>query len=750
MPARRSSLVATCDQWSRAAHQGTAVDGSPGALTLSWSEPEAPEPPAVSGACPGRGLAVDRLCRVYRLDVQAVWRLAVGPTRGGLDYLGMPDPVRIIGSDRNPGPATAEFRPAPEPQILDGTGIAVGTDDRLFLADGGRQRIVVLDLWSGRALHVVGVAGAGTPRRRPVGLAADGSVVLAVLRRPAGLLRLTATRGPERGELPGVGLVPAGSEPSRVAVLPGGLPVVLWHAPDGAGWLAAGDRAPLRVGAASDVAVDAEGAVVVAPCPDPDHVAALRRWVPTVEGWTPALPLDARGYDGSGLVATADGRIGYWTAAGFRLAVRGPLRYVRDGRCVTYRLDAGAAGNRWGRVLLDACLPPGTDCRIATVTTDDEFATAVVHTPAVPAACRPAGPGETPDLPPRELMVEPELVAAPLHRRRDVPTPWWRLPPGDGVEVFEAPVLAPPGRYLWVTLRLTGDGRTTPVIRELRVEHTSHDLVRRLPAVFGEDEIEPSFLHRFLALFDGLLHDLELRSAGRDVLVDPGATPVEALDWLASFVGLVLDDRWHEAARRRLVAEIVPLYRRRGTVGALSRYLELFLAGADADEQSRPGLAPVIVEHYRLRGAGGPVLGGDPTRSSTSVLGGGFRVGGEVGSSDRQPTAPAADASAAATHAHRFSVLVTRPLPPEAEAAVRHVLDVERPVHTTYELCTVEAGMRVGEGLHLGMSSVVGPTGAFAASVTGASRLGRGTLLGGATTGVAVETARLGDGSRVG
>ena len=289
-------------------------------------------------------------------------------------------------------------------------------------------------------------------------------------------------------------------------------------------------------------------------------------------------------------------------------------------------------------------------------------------------------------------------------------------------------------------LRLVGDGRTSPTVHELRVEHAAHDLVRRLPEIYADDGPDPSFLHRYLALFDGLLHDLDQRSVHRDLLVDPASTPVEALGWLASFVGLVLDDRWTETARRRLVAEIVPLYRLRGTVWALSRYVELFLE-----------VAPIIVEHYRLRGAGGPILGGDPALSSRSVLGAGFRVGGEVGSLADEPLDPDDDrASVFATHAHRFSVLVPRSLSAEEDAAVRHILDTERPAHTDYDMCTVDAGMRVGDGLHLGLSSIVGPTGGFDSAVTGLSLLGRGTLLGGRTSGVAVEAGRVGTTARVG
>ena len=103
-----------------------------------------------------------------------------------------------------------------------------------------------------------------------------------------------------------------------------------------------------------------------------------------------------------------------------------------------------------------------------------------------------------------------------------------------------------------------------------------------------------------------------------------------------------------------------------------------------------------------------------------------------------------------AAEAHRFSVLVPQPLSTEQDAVVRHVLDTERPAHTDYELCTVDAGMRVGTGLHLGLTSVVGPTGAFDPLIAGAAVAGRGTVLGGATSGLAVEAARLDRTARVG
>jgi phage tail-like protein len=291
----------------------------------------------------------------------------------------------------------------------------------------------------------------------------------------------------------------------------------------------------------------------------------------------------------------------------------------------------------------------------------------------------------------------------------------------------------------------------TPRIREVRIEQKSHSLVRRLPAVFTADDEQAAFLHGYLSTVDGILHDLDVRSRCRDILVDPHATPMEALDWLASFVGLVLDERWAEAARRQLVAEIVQLFRLRGTVWALSRYIEIFLAGDRATEPGHVGVAPVIIEHFRLRGVGGPMLGDDPAMSSRSVVGAGFRVGGAVGDLGAPPLGPDdAETSPFSSHAHRFTVLIPRSLGSDEEAAIRHVLDTERPAHTTFEMCTVDAGMRAGRGLHLGISSIVGPTGAFEHAIVDRSLLGRRSILGPPSGGIAVEAARVGTTARVG
>ena len=770
---RKASLVATCDQWVRASHEGTAVDGADGVLMLSWHEPD-PVPPGPGSTCRARGLATDRLCRIYRLGPTWVDRRMVGSTAKGLDYGSLPEPVVIIGHadpDSIVHPAGPDFVHRDPADLVDAVGLAIDHDDRLYISDRARRAISVLDLWSRRLMRTIRVDGPGHTDRHPVdvAVAADGTA-WAVLDGPSpddtGLLQFTATRGPIEQPLPsGAAVLPSAARPSRLAVLDDGTPVMTFDDPVGGTWLLAGDRAARPVGRASDIVVDPEGAVVIAPCPSPNGSATLRRLVPIGDGWSRTSPLDATGYDGTGLVVTTDGRIGYGTAAGFRLAVIGRVDYRTEGRCVTYRLDSGVPLNKWGRLFIEACLPEGTDCRVQTISGDDEFSSAMVHVAAEPAHCEPDPAGTTPALPPSAVVPALDAITGRLHKRDRASTPWWPASSASDTgahgsyQVYEAPVTAKPGRYLWVTLRLTGNRRRSPRIRELRVEHQAHGLLKRLPAVYSADDEQADFLHRYLAPLEGMLNDLELRSRCRAILVDPHGTPTEALDWLASFFGLALDARWAEQARRQLIAEIVPLYRKRGTIWSLARYIELFLAADRATDPDAALVTPVIVEHYRLRGLGGPLLGADPLVSSRSVVGYGFRVGGEVGreeesliESARLSTVDQADDASAAfsSTAHRFTVLIPRLLGAEDEAAIRHILDVERPAHTAYTLCTVDAGMRVGRGLHLGMSSIVGPTGAFEGAVTDLSLIGRGAILGGPTTGIAVEAGRLGHNTRVG
>ena len=96
--------------------------------------------------------------------------------------------------------------------------------------------------------------------------------------------------------------------------------------------------------------------------------------------------------------------------------------------------------------------------------------------------------------------------------------------------------------------------------------------LEHLPAIYSEQP----FLGRFLAPFEEVQAGFDALLSEIDRYFDPARTDAPFLTWLATWVALVLDDQWDEAKRRQLIAEAVELYRWRGTVRGLKRYLEIY------------------------------------------------------------------------------------------------------------------------------------------------------------------------------
>ena len=48
------------------------------------------------------------------------------------------------------------------------------------------------------------------------------------------------------------------------------------------------------------------------------------------------------------------------------------MRYPPTGQVTSYRLDSGAYRTRWGRMFLDACIPPGTAVAARFLTSDED------------------------------------------------------------------------------------------------------------------------------------------------------------------------------------------------------------------------------------------------------------------------------------------------------------------------------------------------------------------------------------------
>ncbi len=171
--------------------------------------------------------------------------------------------------------------------------------------------------------------------------------------------------------------------------------------------------------------------------------------------------------------------------------------------------------------------------------------------------------------------------------------------------------------------------------------------LRRLPALYERDEL----MGRLLMLFESFWEPIEGQIDQLPYTFDPRTAPPDLLPWLASWLDLVLDPRWPESKRRRLLRSAVHLYRRRGTRDGLADYLEIYT-----------GVRPQIVEH----------------RAENFVLGPEARLGQGIALGQRN--AP-----------HTFTVKLDLPTLPEADAGerrrmIKQIIEAEKPAHAAYLL----------------------------------------------------------------
>jgi phage tail-like protein len=682
---RGLALLVDPDQWARCSHSGTALLPG-GGVELAWQ----PLPASTAVAGPAAGLAFDRWRRAYR---------------------SRPETGRIQALPGGPAATAPGALRAPR-------GLAVDDSGRLYVVESGPGVVHVIDLDAQRLLRRVPVRGPERPRCQPVDVATAGSAVLVLVRSPALLLRVEGRRGPRPG--PSVRRPrSAGPVPLRVAAR-GGRVLLLWAGRSGGPAVVAGPDGivAVTVPAARDIELLPDGILAVGTGAGED----VRRFVPNGTGWTEIEPLAAPGYDGGALAVSPDGRLAVTTAAGYGWTAGARAGYPTGGRVLSYRLDAGAYRTRWGRIFMDACLPPGTGVRVHTLTSDDDD----VPEPSAWVPARGTGtvgdPDLTPPLPPTAALaqlwaqVDADAAAGRVFRRPAGSEQVWAPPDPDGLQTYETPVAAPPGRYLWLLLELTGSGRATPRVRELRVERPGHRLAAALPRNWSAQEPDASFLQRFLAPAEGMLHELDEGAALRAVLLDPTAGPEESLPWLASLLGIVLDARWPEPALRSLLAQAYDLFRIRSTQACLERILRIYLP-----------IPVAVVENWRLRGLAGAVLGG-PTDGPAPPAVGGPGATGALGRFTVGGVRPGEDGYTVT--AHRFAVLVCGDLDNEQRDVVDSLLETYKPAHTLAEICELGPGMRVGRHLHVGLTSVVGPGSGWAETVVGQVLVGADAVVG--------------------
>lgn len=734
------AMIAGTDHWLRVSHENTSVDLTQGIVQLAWQHAELFNHKQESSeqGLSLAGLVFDPWCRIYhsvpeedRVD-RLLWDNRRYPERAKSLLKTLPAKVGDFISTK------------PQSDVSHPQGLAIDRKGRLFVADSAHHRILIFDLTDNTLIRSINLHG------QPSALCCDGNKVIAAVHcgdaDTSQLLQFDTTSAAES-----VAIEPMqGTEAMLVhgvTVDQTGRVFVLYKAntEHAVIWAIDGRNEPIYVPYASAVLAIENQQIVIARRPNSDFL----RFRVTPQDISQLPQLQARHYDGRGIAVDPMGKVAYWSSKGVLNATVAQIKYVNQGRLVCFRLDNQEIQRRWGRIFVDACIPVGTQLKIGFIVSDESEVGPQMNAqpPVNVAEFELTRPDLTPPLP-SALSANSLQAEQKLHRRsqhRELPWSFtdehWRT--------YEAPVNAPAGRYLWLVIDLYGKSHVSPKIKNIRVEYPAIDLLRRLPRVFAEQGAASDFLHRFLSLLNSNFDELDKRSVERQRLLDPLSTPEAMLPWLSSLLGMELDHRWSEAAKRQILQQAMWLFRYRGTVAGLKRFIEIYLQRNIT-----------LIEHFQVRGLGGAFVGQSDALAANSILGAGFRIGGKLGETDKsvsqtqwitgQDQSPITMIDSITQHAHRFSVIVPVILSAEQRAVIEHILDIHRPAHTLFDICSVDSGMRVGTGLHLGMTSVVGSSSGFGQIQVGNSILGQTDVLGQAKSGMTVGNTAAGLDSRVG
>jgi phage tail-like protein len=326
-----------------------------------------------------------------------------------------------------------------------------------------------------------------------------------------------------------------------------------------------------------------------------------------------------------------------------------------EGELATGPLDSGLSRCRWHRVRVTADVPPGTSLQVSVAVTEDDG---------------PAGLPHDGD--------------------------WQHLPPGATDALLSG---QPPGRYLYLRLRLTSDGTATPVVRRIRLDFPRRTSADLLPAAFREEPDADDFTERFLSLFDATLGDADRVVDRYPALLAGAAVPGELLPWLGGLLGLAFEAGWSDQVRRDLIAAAPRLYRTRGTPAGVREAVRI-VCGVE------PVIRELAAERRWLR------LGVDGRLGVGHLFGRGrarMRVGGVLGGS---PLHSAGDPYADPVREHAYRIRVWLPARPGRRpdlSGLARLVRQQSPAHTVAEVRGGGLGWVVGVRSVIGVDTTLAP-----------------------------------------
>ena len=433
--------------------------------------------------------------------------------------------------------------------------------------------------------------------------------------------------------------------------------------------------------------------------------AAHDEWALAVEPFYYPMRL----YNGRALIANEQDAFYQNTALRWLPLAHQPRpRYEREGALLTPVFDGKTPDCVWHRLYVDACLPTGTHLVVEARAANDE--TSLAQQP---------------------WQSQPRLYKRNRQPGTDIPGYHPYAP--DAVNeagTWELLFQSVAGRYMQMRLTWQGDGRHTPAVKAVRAYYPRFSYLHAyLPAAYRLDDTSAHFLDRYLANVEGMFTVLEDHIAAVHRLMDTRTVEAEYLDWLASWLGVVLDPAWDDTRRRLFLRHAVALFKQRGTVPGLIRMLRLALDACPdetlfTEDVAACSISPCAPNAYDPEAV--RVVEQFMTRTIAGV---------HFGDPDDPAEAETLTPDAIEAAAHRFTVLIPVPFDladdeqaqADRLALARRIVEQEKPAHTVFEAKPHWALFRVGEA-RLGLDTRLDLSSRDGAILLAQTYLGRGRL----------------------
>ena len=104
----------------------------------------------------------------------------------------------------------------------------------------------------------------------------------------------------------------------------------------------------------------------------------------------------------------------------------------------------------------------------------------------------------------------------------------------------------------------------------------SAEYLRYLPELYSYDD----FMNRFLMFFESFWKPVNQQISQVENYFDPDLAPESFLPWLASWVGMAIDDSFPKDRIRMLIRNAIPFHHGRGTANSLKLFLEMYSGGS--------------------------------------------------------------------------------------------------------------------------------------------------------------------------